>query len=123
MWQLGWQVTATGKKHAALLSNDSSWEDRAVTAGRTTGDMVFPAIYCPELFMDQAFTSQVADFKNSADDRNNALSSCAGHFIEANLPKEYQGPWVHVDMAALVAEGELATGWGVMLFLKLFDYL
>jgi hypothetical protein len=28
-----------------------------------------------------------------------------------------------VDMAALVAEGELATGWGVMLFLNLFGYV
>ena len=47
----------------------------------------------------------------------------AGHFIEAHLPKGYKGPWIHVDMAALVAEGELATGWGVMLFLNLFGYV
>mmetsp|Transcript_75568 Transcript_75568/g.122745 ORF Transcript_75568/g.122745 Transcript_75568/m.122745 type:complete len:503 (-) Transcript_75568:224-1732(-) len=119
----GAQVTATGKKHALLLCNDVAWEQLAVASGLTTGDMVFPAIYCPELFMDQAFTSQVADFKNSADDRSNALASCAGHFIEANLPKDYNGPWIHVDMAAQVAEAELATGWGVMLFLRLFNYV
>ena len=49
-----------------------------IFSGLSTGEMLFPAIYCPELLMEQAFTSQVADMKNSADDRNNALSSCAG---------------------------------------------
>jgi len=49
-----------------------------MVSGLSTGEMLFPAVYCPELLMEQAFTSQVADMKNSADDRNNALSSCAG---------------------------------------------
>jgi len=111
------RVRATGKKHAALLCNDLTTEQSFVRAGLATGDLVYPIVYCPEIFM-QAFSSEVADMKNSADDRNNALASCAGHFIEAHLPADYAGQWVHIDMATPVQEGERATGWGVALLLK-----
>lgn len=119
----GAQVLATGKRHAAVLCNDEATERAAVAAGKATGDLLFPIVYCPELFMEQAFKSEVADFKNSADDRRNALASCAGHFIEANLPPAFAGKWVHIDMACPVAEGERATGWGVALLLRLFGML
>eukprot|EP00960_Hanusia_phi_P058993 764046-Hanusia_phi.AAC.2 len=32
-------------------------------------------------------------------DRANAQSSCAGIFIHQHLPKDFQGQWLHVDMA------------------------
>jgi hypothetical protein len=35
-------------------------------------------------------------------DRNNATSSCAGLFINANLGFDYPGVWLHVDMASPV---------------------
>eukprot|EP00960_Hanusia_phi_P036749 752506-Hanusia_phi.AAC.6 len=126
----GAQCIATGKKHAAVLCNNTDSEKKIVQAGITTGDLVFPVVYCPELFMEQAFRSEVllyfepvADMKNSADDRNNALASCAGHFIEAHLPETYRGVWIHIDMAKQVEENQRATGWGVSVLLKCFDIL
>ena len=45
------------------------------------------------------YTHQVADLKNSVKDRSNAQSSCAGTFIGEHLHPEYQGGWLHCDMA------------------------
>jgi probable aminopeptidase NPEPL1 len=39
----------------------------------------------------------------SFQDRSNAQASCAGLFINANLGFDYQGVWLHVDMAAPVS--------------------
>ena len=92
-------------------------------AGRSSGDLSFPVVYCPEVsslhtsvvvengaspnyFLFQLhfseFTSAVADMKNSVGDRSNALASCAGLFIGANLGFDYPGVWLHVDMASPV---------------------
>ncbi|EKX54931.1 hypothetical protein GUITHDRAFT_160564 [Guillardia theta CCMP2712] len=119
----GAQCIATGKKHAAVLCNNTESEKKIVEAGIVTGDLVYPVVYCPEFFMEQAFRSEVADMKNSADDRSNALSSCAGHFIEAHLPESYKGVWIHIDMAKQVEENQRATGWGVSVLLKCFDIM
>ena len=35
-------------------------------------------------------------------DRSNAQSSCAGLFIGAHLGFDFEGVWIHVDMAAPV---------------------
>lgn len=67
-------------------------------AGQISGDLVFPIPYCPELHFSE-FSSAVADMKNSVADRSNAQSSCAGLFIAAHLGFDFQGVWVHVDMA------------------------
>ena len=42
----------------------------------------------------------VADMKNSAANRTNAASSCAGLFMLAHLDFDWEGTWIHVDMAA-----------------------
>merc|ERR1712186_7196 len=76
-------------------------------------------VYCPELHFSE-FTSAVADMKNSVADRSNALASCAGLFIGANLGFDYPGVWLHVDMASPVHSGERATGYGVALLNTLF---
>lgn len=72
----GWKVTsfwfcplphqgiATGKYHAAVLTNNEEWEKACVKAGRNCGDLVHPLVYCPELHFSE-FTSAVADMKNS----------------------------------------------------------
>ena len=122
------QGSATGKYHGALLSNSEEWESRTVKIGRITGDCVFPIVYCPELHFSE-FDSSVADMKNSVANDSNATSSCAGLFIKAHLTNEFTGAWIHVDMAANVASGERATGYGVSLLVGLFgkesksDYL
>ncbi len=52
--------------------------------------------------------------KNSVRDRNNAQSSCAGHFIEMQL-SAYQGEWLHVDIAGPAWSSDRGTGYGVAL--------
>jgi probable aminopeptidase NPEPL1 len=115
----GAQGVATGKYHAALLTNSEDWESIVVEAGLVSGDLVFPIPYCPELHFSE-FSSAVADMKNSVADRSNAQSSCAGLFIAAHLGFDYPGIWMHVDMATPVHCGERATGYGVALLTTLF---
>lgn len=115
----GAQGIATGKYHAAHLTNNEEWEVKCREAGQASGDLSFPLVYCPELHFVE-FLSAVADMKNSVADRNNATSSCAGLFINANLGFDYSGVWLHVDMASPVHSGERATGYGVALLNVLF---
>ena len=116
----GAQLIATGKRHAGILANTHSVEQRGVEAGRRSGDLVFPLLYAPEL-LRREFDSTVADMKNSVQDRNNAQSSCAGHFIESHLHPDYQGGWLHVDMAGPATHKERGTGYGVGFVLALLQ--
>ncbi|XP_055508009.1 probable aminopeptidase NPEPL1 [Leucoraja erinacea] len=115
----GAQGICTGKHHAAVLCNTEVWEMACVKAGRSSGDLAHPLVYCPELHFSE-FTSAVADMKNSVADRDNAQSSCAGLFIGAHIGFDWPGVWVHVDMASPVHTGERATGFGVAFLLALF---
>lgn len=115
----GAQGIATGKYHASHLCNYESWEDAVAVAGRSSGDLSFPAVYCPELQFPE-FKSVVADMKNSVKDRNNAQPSCAGLFIQSHLGFDWEGVWIHVDMAAPSEIGERGTGYGVSLLNTLF---
>lgn len=116
----GAQMVCTGKKHAGILANTEELEQRAVKAGLHSGDLCYPMVYAPELLKDE-FNSKVADMKNSVKDRGNAQSSCAGHFIEAHLAKDYKGGWLHVDMAGPSTNAERGTGYGVGLVLSLLQ--
>uniref|UniRef100_A0A0K8TL09 Putative aminopeptidase npepl1-like protein n=1 Tax=Tabanus bromius TaxID=304241 RepID=A0A0K8TL09_TABBR len=115
----GAQGIATGKYHGAVLTNSAEWENKSVEAGRKSGDLLAPIIYCPELHFSE-FASAIADMKNSVADRNNAQSSCAGLFVAAHIGFDFPGVWVHVDMATPVHCGERATGYGVALLVSLF---
>lgn len=115
----GAQGVATGKYHGAILTNNDEWENRSLDAGRKSGDLLAPLVYCPELHFSE-FASAIADMKNSVSDRSNAQSSCAGLFVAAHLGFDYPGVWMHVDMATPVHCGERATGYGVALLLTLF---
>ncbi|XP_014661984.1 PREDICTED: probable aminopeptidase NPEPL1 [Priapulus caudatus] len=115
----GAQGIATGKYHAAILTNNEDWEVASGRAGINSGDLVHPLPYCPELHFPE-FASAVADMKNSVADRSNAQPSCAGLFVAAHLGFDYPGVWIHVDMAGPVHCGERATGYGVALLLALF---
>jgi probable aminopeptidase NPEPL1 len=114
----GAQLVATGKKHAGILATSQELEQRAVTAGLASGDLCFPLLYAPEL-LEGEFASKVADMKNSVKDRGNAQTSCAGHFIESHLSTDYEGEWLHVDMAGPGTKDERGTGYGVGLILSL----
>nr|XP_049701826.1 probable aminopeptidase NPEPL1 isoform X2 [Helicoverpa armigera] len=115
----GAQGTATGKYHAAIISNSARLESACVTAGLRTGDLAHPLPFAPELHFTE-FTSCVADMKNSVADRNNAQPSCAGLFVLSHLGFDFPGRWLHVDMAAPAHCGERATGYGVSLLCVLF---
>lgn len=55
---------ATGKYHGAILTNSEEWETKGIEAGRSSGDLLAPIVYCPELHFSE-FASSVADMKNS----------------------------------------------------------
>lgn len=115
----GAQGLATGRYHAALLTNTEEWEDNCMRAGRLSGDLVHPLVYCPELHFSE-FASAVADMKNSSADRSNGEVSCAGLFIASHIGFDFPGVWVHIDLAYPVYSGERATGYGVGLLVALF---
>ncbi|XP_077503041.1 putative aminopeptidase NPEPL1 granny smith protein isoform X1 [Amblyomma americanum] len=117
----GAQGIATGKYHAALVSNSSDWEELAMRSGILSGDLIHAMPFAPELHFVE-FASALADMKNSVADRNNAQPSCAGLFICSHLGFEFPGVWMHVDMAYPVHCGERATGYGVALLLTLFGH-
>lgn len=60
----GAQGLATGKLHAAVLTNSEEWENRACKAGRASGDLVHPLPFCPDLHFSD-LKSPVADMRNS----------------------------------------------------------
>ncbi|CAH2097363.1 unnamed protein product [Euphydryas editha] len=115
----GAQGTATGKYHAAIVSNNARLERRCERAGRRAGDLAHALPFAPELHFAE-FSSAVADMKNSVADRNNAQPSCAALFVLAHLGFDFPGAWLHVDMAAPAHCGERATGYGVALLTVLF---
>lgn len=71
------QGISTGKYHAAVMTNNEQWESACVRAGRSSGDLAHPLVYCPELHFSE-FTSAIADMKNSV-----AVSDRAGTEIPA----------------------------------------
>jgi probable aminopeptidase NPEPL1 len=115
----GAQGIATGRRHAGLYTNSAEWEQRVVAAGVASGELAFPLLFAPEFHMPE-FDSVVADMRNSVRDRSNAQASCAAAFIGDNLPKDYAGAHVHIDMAAPARVGEGATGFGAALLFQLF---
>ena len=108
---------ATGRKHAGIMVNHAGLEANACKAGRESGDLVHPLPYCPEFFKGE-FKSKIADMKNSVKDRMNAQSSCAGQFIGNHLVN-FEGRWLHIDMAGPAVSLGRATGYGVALLLTL----
>ncbi|CAG5116274.1 unnamed protein product [Candidula unifasciata] len=115
----GAQGIATGKYHASILTNNEKLEELCVKVGRSSGDLVHPVPFTPELH-SQEFSSAIADMKNSVADRSNAQVSCAGLFIMSHLGQDYNGAWLHIDIASPSYSGERATGYGVGLLASLF---
>lgn len=113
----GAQLVATGRLHAGIYANTEAIEQRAVAAGKASGHLVHPLPYAPELFRKE-FQSKVADLRNSVKDRANAQSSCAGQFIGEHLG-DYDGEWLHIDMAGPSFVNQRGTGWGPALLLTL----
>lgn len=60
----GAQGIATGKYHAAMVSNSADWEQLAVRSGILSGDLIHGMPFAPELHFVE-FSSALADMKNS----------------------------------------------------------
>ena len=60
----GAQEIATGKYHAAIVTNNDQWEQAAKDAGKISGDLCFPLVFTPEFHLKQ-FDSDIADMRNS----------------------------------------------------------
>jgi probable aminopeptidase NPEPL1 len=117
----GAQLVSTGRRHAAIVCNDDDLEARAIAAGKRCGDLVHPLPFVPE-FYRREFASKVADLKNSVKDRMNAQSSCAAQFVYEHIETDWDGAWLHVDLAGPATNGDdRGTGYGVGLLLELFD--
>jgi probable aminopeptidase NPEPL1 len=114
----GAQGVSTGQRHAGIVCNDDALEARAIAAGKSSGDLVHPLPYCPEFFRKE-FQSEVADLKNSVKNRSNAQASCAAQFVGEHLG-DYEGGWLHVDLAGPSTWDERGTGFGVGLLVELF---
>jgi len=114
----GAQLVNTGIVHAGILTPLEDTEQRAINAGKKTGDLVFPFLYARELLIS-TFDSKVADMKNSVSDRANAQASCAGHFVESHLHADYKGEWLHVDIAGPSFQSDRATGYGTALLYQI----
>ncbi|GFW72435.1 probable aminopeptidase NPEPL1 [Trichonephila clavipes] len=117
----GAQGVSTGRYHAALVTNSEEWEKRTTLAGKLSGDLIHPMPYTPELHFSE-FNSSLADMKNSVADSSCGAVSCAGLFIGAHIGFDYEGNWLHIDMAKTSFSGDKATGYGVALLSTLFGY-
>lgn len=113
----GAQLVATGRRHAAIVSNLEALERRAIAAGLASGDIVHPLPFAPEFFQRE-FKSDVADMKNSVKDRSNAQSSCAAQFVWSHVERSGV-PWLHVDLAGPATADGRGTGYGVALLAEL----
>ncbi len=114
----GAQLVATGRRHAALYCNDDELEALAMTAGRSSGDLTHPLHYAPEFYRAD-YKSPMADLRNTTSDRMNASSASAGWFLSNHLV-DYDGPWIHVDIAGPVGHKDRGTGFGVGLLMDMF---
>ena len=46
----GAQMVSTGRKHAGIMSTTERLEVATVAAGRLSGDLAHPLLYCPEFY-------------------------------------------------------------------------
>jgi probable aminopeptidase NPEPL1 len=60
----GGQGVATGKYHAAVVTNSAEWERACVESGKISGDLAYPLVFTPELHFSE-FNSELADMRNS----------------------------------------------------------
>lgn len=113
----GAQLVATGARHGAIVTNNEDLESLTTEIGRNCGDLVHPLPYCPEFFRGE-FKSTVADMRNSVKSRMNAQSSCAAQFIAEHL-LDFEGAWLHLDIAGPSTDTERGTGFGMTLLTEL----
>jgi probable aminopeptidase NPEPL1 len=111
-------VLATGRRHAAIVSNDGTLQSSAIQAGRQLGELVHPLPYLPELLRAE-LSSSLADLRNVGGDFMNANACVAAQFVAEHL-SNFRGSWLHVDLEgpSRLPSGR-GSGFGVGLLLGL----
>uniref|UniRef100_A0A0N5BG54 CYTOSOL_AP domain-containing protein n=1 Tax=Strongyloides papillosus TaxID=174720 RepID=A0A0N5BG54_STREA len=111
----GAQTYASGKFHCSFMTSQDDSEKELIKAGKESGELCHPLIYCPELYMLD-LKSKVADMKNAnLGNMSSPPSSLAGHFIGAQIDQGKGVKWIHIDIASPANYQEYATGFGVSL--------
>uniref|UniRef100_A0A8R1IJ44 CYTOSOL_AP domain-containing protein n=1 Tax=Caenorhabditis japonica TaxID=281687 RepID=A0A8R1IJ44_CAEJA len=112
----GAQAWLSGRLHGAAMTNDEELERKIVLAGKQSGDLVAPMLFCPDLFFSD-LKSPVADMRNSnLGKMDGPPSAVAGLFIGAHIGFGDGVKWLHLDIAAPAESGDRATGYGPALF-------
>ncbi|WKY14221.1 hypothetical protein Q1695_000062 [Nippostrongylus brasiliensis] len=118
----GAQAHLSGKLHSALLTNSEEWEQMACDAGRRSGDLVAPMVFCPDLHFSD-LKSPIADMRNSnLGKMEGPPSAVAGLFIGAHINFGEGLKWLHFDIAAPAESGDRATGYGPALLSYLLGH-
>jgi leucyl aminopeptidase len=119
----GSMIVALGDRMSGVISNRDELAERAVKAGKETGERVV-AFPMPEDY-DEALDSPVADVKQCT------LDGEADHILAARFLNRFVAdtPWLHVDLSASRCKGGLGAaasdinGFGVALGLQLVEGL
>ncbi len=118
-------VVALGYNVAGIMGNNENLLKSVFNAGAKTNEKVWNLPLFDEY--SNAIKSNIADIKNIGYE-----GGAAGAITAAAFLKEFVGktPWVHIDMAGTFWAKENkdylkkgATGWGVRLFVELFNSL
>lgn len=109
----GSMISALGSRYSGVLSNDGALLEKAVAAGKSSGERVcaFPS----DADYDTALESKIADVKQCT------LDGEADHILATRFLSRFVGttPWLHVDLSAANCKGGLGaiatdvTGFGV----------
>lgn len=86
-------VVALGTDVVGLMSNDQSWCDTILAAGRTAGEPVWQLPMFPEY--DEHIKGEIGDIKNVGDGRYGGAITAA-KLLERFVDKK---PWTHMDIA------------------------
>lgn len=115
----GAQAWLSGRLHGAAMTNDEELEIDMVRAGKSSGDLVSPMLFAPDLFYAD-LKSPIADMRNSnLGKMEGPPSAVAGLFIGAHIGFGDGIKWLHLDIAAPAESGDRATGYGPALFSSL----
>ena len=113
-------VTALTSAYSGVFTNRDSLRDAAATAGRESGERVWP--FPMDNDFDKGLKSIVADTKQCSED-GAGDHILAARFLGRFVPESI--PWIHVDLSAAQHKGGLAhvpsecTGFGVRWTLNL----
>jgi leucyl aminopeptidase len=112
-------VSALGKTHAGLFSDDDAWSEQVRAAGERSGELLWRFPLHPEYA--KAIEGAYADVANAVENRQ------AGSIVAAEFLKRFTGgvPWAHLDIAGTADDNgkpytpKGGAGYGVRLLVEL----